>query len=380
MQAFFHTVVVLLFTNAVLGDGKQALGGIAYVRVKLEDDLVPHNNLDEFNAEDFEFDPTTELANYNTLPVSANTPVLTLLLILLLLMCSLQPLPLFLGECIMILEMLMEWVFWSWPKSETFCFQVLFLQQLPLLKLPSSYLFWKVQWGQEKLEMLRDIARNKSSFHPSIVARVPKELLPNVVVARDNNEEEEFGIGRLTNPEQDLLTPLTKMMIGLVFENVGVTRVADAGMMTAKNSRGEPCTTAAPFHFVFIPIPSVDKKPSSMNNAGQREYNAAGIYNQNFWKNRVEYRSVAKGSVTSWLNMSVKVPECPFGMTQHTLHAEGLASLTNIGPVIGDDWMYMTLYGAYCHPFRFFMSSEVTICARAFGFRPIFLMTNTLVL
>ena len=120
MQAFFHTVVVLLFTNAVLGDGKQALGGIAYVRVKLEDDLVPHNNLDEFNAEDFEFDPTTELDNYNTLPVSANTPVLTLLLILLLLMCSLQPLPLFLGECIMILEMQWSGSFGVGPSPKPF--------------------------------------------------------------------------------------------------------------------------------------------------------------------------------------------------------------------------------------------------------------------
>jgi hypothetical protein len=39
----------------------------------------------------------------------------------------------------------------------------------------------------------------------------------------------------------------------------------------------------------------------------------------------------------------------------------------------------MTLYDAYRQSLRFFMSSEVTICARAFGSRPITLMTNTLI-
>jgi hypothetical protein len=53
--------------------------------------------------------------------------------------------------------------------------------------------------GCDKLCMLRDVAKEQTSSHPSIVARIPKELLPNVVVARDE-EEQEFGIGNLTNP------------------------------------------------------------------------------------------------------------------------------------------------------------------------------------
>lgn len=225
--------------------------------------------------------------------------------------------------------------------------------------------------------LLKNVACNRSSFHPSIVARVPPELVANVVVAREQDEQE-FGIGNLSNPVQDLLTPLSRMLFGSVFENTGVARISDAGMMVAKNSIGEPCTTAAPFHLVFIPIPAVDKKPSSVNNVGQREFGDTGNYNQNFWKNHVEYRTPGNGNVTSWVNLSVKIPECLLGVTQRISHAEGLASLTNIGPVIGNDWMYMTLYGPYCHSFRFFMTSEVTIRARAFGFRPIFLMTNTL--
>ena len=37
--------------------------------------------------------------------------------------------------------------------------------------------------GCDKLCMLRDVAKEQTSSHPSIVARIPKELLPNVVVA-----------------------------------------------------------------------------------------------------------------------------------------------------------------------------------------------------
>ena len=123
--------------------------------------------------------------------------------------------------------------------------------------------------------LLKDVACNCSSFHPSIVARVPPELVANVVVAREQ-EEEEFGIGNLTNPVQDILTPLSRMLFGSVFENTAVTRFADSGMMVAKDSLGESCTTAGPFHLVFIPIPAVDKKPSSVNNVGQMEFGDTG--------------------------------------------------------------------------------------------------------
>ena len=199
----------------------------------------------------------------------------------------------------------------------------------PLPTLTTTLSFVEGTLGYENLCVLRDVAQNLSSFHPSIHARVPHDLAANVKVARGTEEMEEYGIGNLVNPVQDLLTPLTQMLFGPVFESVGVTRISDAGMMVAKNSCGEPCTTSAPFHLVFIPIPAVDKKPSSVNNVGQREFLDTGNYNPNFWKNHVEYRSQANGNVTSWLNLSVKVPECLLGTTQHISHAEGLASLTN---------------------------------------------------
>jgi hypothetical protein len=80
--------------------------------------------------------------------------------------------------------------------------------------------------GYDTLIFLRSVAQNCSSFHPSIVARVPPELVANVAVARVQ-EEQEFGIGNLTNSVWDLLTPLPRVLFGSVFEISGLTQIAD---------------------------------------------------------------------------------------------------------------------------------------------------------
>ena len=67
--------------------------------------------------------------------------------------------------------------------------------------------------GQDNVEhpMLDDLskfARLKSSFHPGIISRTPKELVTNVVI-HCNTEDQEFGIGKFVNPVENLLSPLT---------------------------------------------------------------------------------------------------------------------------------------------------------------------------
>ena len=230
--------------------------------------------------------------------------------------------------------------------------------------------------GEHNLNLLKEVAVKPTSFHTDIIPHVPQELLANVVVSCNQNEVE-YGIGVLTNPVHDFFTPLTRSVFGKVFENVGITRMVDASMLITKNHKGESCATTTPFHLVFIPIPAVNKKPSTVNIMGQHEFDDNGVYFQNFWKNHVEYRN--PNNLTSWLNLAVKVPECLLGDNQRIAHTEGLTNLTSSGPMIGKEYMYMTLYGAYCHSFRYFMTSEVTIRARAYGFRPIFMMTNTLI-
>ena len=229
---------------------------------------------------------------------------------------------------------------------------------------------------EHQLDLLKTVAGLPNSFHTDIVPHIPQELVPSVAIVRTQGREE-FGIGPLINPVQDFITPLTRTLFGKVFENVGLTRIVDASMMVSKNHRGEACATNAPFHFVFIPLPAVNRKTSCVNNMGQHEFDDKGVYFHSFWKNHVEYRNTA--NLTSWLNLSVMVPECLLSDNQRIAHTEGLTNLALTGPMIGQEFMYMTLYGAYCHSFRYFMSSEVTIRARAYGFRPIFLMTNTLI-
>ena len=73
------------------------------------------------------------------------------------------------------------------------------------------------------------------------------------------------------------------------------------------------------------------------------------------------------------------VLECLLGDNQRIAHMEGLTNLALTGPMIGREFMYMTLYGPYSYSYCNFMSLEVTICVDAYGFCPIFLMTNTLI-
>ena len=91
----------------------------------------------------------------------------------------------------------------------------------------------------------------------------------------------------------------------------------------------------------------------------------------------MEYQNTA--NLTSWLNLSVMVPEYLLGDNQRIAHMKGLINLALTGPMIGQEFMYMSLYVAYSYSFCYFMSSEVTICAHAYGFQPIFLLTNTLI-
>lgn len=57
-------------------DRNQILEGNPSVADKLEQDLIPLYNLEAFNLDDFDFDPTTDLINYNILHVGDSTPVL----------------------------------------------------------------------------------------------------------------------------------------------------------------------------------------------------------------------------------------------------------------------------------------------------------------
>ena len=142
--------------------------------------------------------------------------------------------------------------------------------------------------GHPALDDLSKFARLKSSFHPRIISRTPKELVTNVVI-HCNTEDQEFGIGKFVNPVENLLSPLTHSLFRSAFVHAGATRVTDASTLITRNSRGEACCTAAPFHLVFFPVPAVNHSTSSVNKVGQPVFGANGEYNTNFWNNQVEY-------------------------------------------------------------------------------------------
>ena len=49
------------------------------------------------------------------------------------------------------------------------------------------------------------------------------------------------------------------------------------------------------------------------------------------------------------------------------------------GTLISEVMLHMSLFSGYWHVNRYFVTSEVTIYMRAYGFCPIFLITNTLI-
>ena len=54
---------------------------------------------------------------------------------------------------------------------------------------------------------LSNFSRIKSLFHLGIIAWIPGELVTNLVVHHNTNDQE-FGIGNLVNPVENLLSPL----------------------------------------------------------------------------------------------------------------------------------------------------------------------------
>ena len=129
---------------------------------------------------------------------------------------------------------------------------------------------------------------------------------------------------------------------------------------------------------LFRAVPGIDKKPSKVNVKGQEEFFVNKNFFPNFWNNQLQYRNNSRDNgATSFIDICVKMPEVLFPSQQRISHVKGLVSMKSIGPVVNNDFWYMTLYGSYAQCFVAFMNSELTITGRCNGFRPLFVMTNT---
>ena len=58
-------------------------------------------------------------------------------------------------------------------------------------------------------------------------------------------------MGVLTNPVQDFMTPVSRSLVGKVFANARLTRVANTSMMVSMIQRGEACANPVPFSLCF---------------------------------------------------------------------------------------------------------------------------------
>jgi hypothetical protein len=246
-----------------------------------------------------------------------------------------------------------------------------------LLKEKDEILTIKTFGQSSHLQTVAMTARRNQSYHPTIVARLPPGCEATIEISKVGEDHEEFGIGILSNPLSDLLSAKCVNLFSDIFQNIGVYRLSDASDFVETNKNGLGITNK-PMTLLFMAVPAVDKKSSKVNVKGQEEFLVNQNFFPNFWNNQLQYRNNTRDSgITCFIDICVKMPEVLFPAQQRISHAEGLVSLKSIGPVVNNDFWYMTLYGSYAQCFVAFMNSELTITGRCNGFRPLFVMTNT---
>ena len=80
-----------------------------------------------------------------------------------------------------------------------------------------------------------------------------------------------------------------------------------------------------------------------------------------------------------WMELSIRFLQCMMRDDQKQEHVECNAMMSQIGPYLGDDYLYLVLYRSYAIVFEHLMNSTIVQVARSYGFWPIFCMKNALI-
>jgi hypothetical protein len=115
----------------------------------------------------------------------------------------------------------------------------------------------------------------------------------------------------------------------------------------------------------------VNKKPSEVNAVGMEEFHPDKSYNARYWTAHTQFRNNT-GTVNNWM------PTCFMSEAQMLEHFNAMNQFNGIGPHVGEEYYFMTLYGAYVAAFRTFNTCQLSLHARAKGFRPLLCMTNAI--
>lgn len=232
----------------------------------------------------------------------------------------------------------------------------------------------KVGFGVN-IQSLVGMCYKRDSFNNDLIARDPDHDVNSLKI--NQVVEEEFGMGQIMNPLMKDLSSLATRLFLPVFRNLHITRWVNTNdfLITVKNAQA---ISTAPYATVFQAVPSVDKKPSSVNFAGSEEFNHDKSYNVKFWNDHIQFRNNTEGRKTLWMDIAIRFPTCFMTNSQKLEHFNARDTFNTIGPHLGGNYYQMTLYGGYCGAFSSFNSCQLTLHARAMGYRPLFCMTNVL--
>jgi hypothetical protein len=129
-------------------------------------------------------------------------------------------------------------------------------------------------------------------------------------------------------------------------------------------------------------IPMVDSKPSpSLNRVLQKEFvevDGRVQYNDNFWDGHKLFRNQKNQGKLVMMEVAVTVPEFVLKNNQIAQHRAGVQWMNDHGCGLGGNFAKMTLYKGYVSVFMNFVTSPIVKIARLYGFRPLFLVKNTL--
>jgi hypothetical protein len=145
---------------------------------------------------------------------------------------------------------------------------------------------------------------------------------------------------------------------------------------------GSRSASRSPHDIFFSAVPEVDYCPSpSINRQGQPEFvvvNGRQVVNNLFWKRQMQFYNRPDMSVLKVMSVTAFMPSWMYHESQVNDHTEACAWFNEHNCGLGNDFFLLSMFNQVASAYLLFMQSRLVQMARMLGFRPLFLMRNTL--
>jgi hypothetical protein len=240
---------------------------------------------------------------------------------------------------------------------------------------------------------ITSISRHAEEYKDSNTWDSRRASLPDSTVPTTSDDGDEFaGIENVVVTASHGYNEICREAgIAESLRNINVTEVI--GLGSYFNDQTGKIINNAYGDMVFSAVPSIKqtgqtKISPNFNKLLEPEFlqgpNGSQEFNLAFWRNQMSYytqkNETGHTCQKNFLELSIKMAS--YLMTDETKerHEAVLQTLQDEeSPLnLGGEWLKMTLYDKYAWVFVNMMNSPLTIAARKAGYRPVFLMKNTI--